>query len=298
LPATSSRRLCVVHLVRATNGVAPLARFVRSYVGQEGGAPHRLLLLMKGFRPSHALAEWDAVVEDVPHDRLHVDDAGLDVGAYVLAARRTDFDLYCFLNSYSEILDPEWLAKLLSHVRGDGADLLGASGSWISHRTNATEDLEFGHRAALAGRTFRLPGPLGRVARRRALAYFEREYDPFPNYHLRTNCFVASRALMVDWDPRALGSKKRAYEFESGRKGLSARYRESGRPLRVVGRNGRSYAEPEWAESDTFWQRGQENLLVGDNQTARYAAADEAERARLARIAWGERADPSSRGRA
>jgi hypothetical protein len=284
--------LCVVHLVRAKNGLAPFERFLRSYRERPGGEPHRLLIVFKGFGSDGAVGDLERLLADVPHDRLHVGDAGLDIGAYVAAARSTSHDLYCFLNSFSVIRDDAWLAKLARHLRGDGRDLVGASGSWISHLTNGLTDPDFGHHFALGDRRFRLPSPLGRLARWRVLRYFARNFDPFPNFHLRTNCFLVSRPLMVGWDPRELRSKTLSYEFESGKRGLSARFRESGRPLLVVGRDGRAYPEQEWAESNTFWQRGQENLLVLDNQADRYAHADAQSRAKLARIAWGDRAAP------
>ena len=44
--------------------------------------------------------------------------------------------------------------------------------------------------------------------------------------------------------------------------------------------------------SNTFWQSNQENLLVADNQTETYRAADPAGRAELSHYAWGELARP------
>jgi hypothetical protein len=63
------------------------------------------------------------------------------------------------------------------------------------------------------------------------------------------------------------------------------------RPL-VVGRNGEAYEKERWHLADTFRQGSQENLLVADNQTDRYAQADAATRAELSRCAWGEHARP------
>ena len=58
--------------------------------------------------------------------------------------------------------------------------------------------------------------------------------------------------------------------------------------VRVVGKDGRGYGPEEWAQSGTFWQESQENLLVADNQTRRFTEADEATRRRLTRSAWGD----------
>ncbi|HEX8559483.1 MAG TPA: hypothetical protein VF668_15380, partial [Pyrinomonadaceae bacterium] len=65
----------------------------------------------------------------------------------------------------------------------------------------------------------------------------------------------------------------------------------------VVGRDGRGYEPAEWAESFTFRRGEQHNLLVSDNQTRYYEAADAATRRRLEESAWG-RAGRATGGRA
>ena len=74
--------------------------------------------------------------------------------------------------------------------------------------------------------------------------------------------------------------------LESGWSGLTRQLIESGEQVRVVARDGTSFDIADWARSGTFWQAGQEQLLVGDNQTGRYIAADADERARLTEMAW------------
>jgi hypothetical protein len=55
----------------------------------------------------------------------------------------------------------------------------------------------------------------------------------------------------------------------------------------VVGRDRRALPPQRWAESATFRSGGQANLLVADNRTRQWDAADPAERAHLSRLAWG-----------
>ena len=45
-----TKEVCVVHLVRAHNGVGPFARFLKSYEINRGGMEHDLLIVFKGFR--------------------------------------------------------------------------------------------------------------------------------------------------------------------------------------------------------------------------------------------------------
>ena len=285
--------LCVAHLVRARNGVAPFERFLASYRRHAAGEPHRLLLVFKGFRGGADLAPYDALAADLPHDRVHVPDRGYDIRAYVVAARETGFERYCFLNSFSVVLDDGWLAKLAAHARPGAPCLVGATGSWISHLTEAIEETAFGTCLPIAGRRLRMPGFVAGAARHGRIAFARRRFDPFPNHHLRTTCFLVTRDLLLRAAPRVLFSKIGAWSFESSKTGLSATAAAAGAELLVVGRDGNGYRAGEWAESCTFWQRDQENLLVADNQTMRYQAADLATRATLARTAWGEWARPT-----
>jgi hypothetical protein len=95
---------------------------------------------------------------------------------------------------------------------------------------------------------------------------------------------------MLTLETQAVRRKSDALELESGRRSLTAQIERSGlRPV-VVGADGRVYERDEWAESKTFWQMRQENVLVEDNQTEQFAQGDEALRSFLSRFAWAERA--------
>jgi hypothetical protein len=63
------------------------------------------------------------------------------------------------------------------------------------------------------------------------------------------------------------------------------------RPV-MVGRDGTGYEKEHWHVANIFRQGNQENLLIADNQTDLYAAADGEKRAELSRFAWGEHARP------
>jgi hypothetical protein len=288
---TARERTCVAHLVRASNGLPAFERFLASYLAHDAGAPHRLLLILKGFRDAASLAPYDRLTAGVPHDRLHVRDVGYDIRPYVVTARRTSFARYCFLNSFSVILAPDWLAKLEAHARPGAHCLAGATGSWESHLSTVLADRAFGTRIPLVGGGH-LPCPraVAVAARAARIWSWRRRYDPFPNPHVRTNAFLVTRDLLLRSAPRLLLTKADAWAFESARTGLSRTAAACGAPLLVVGRDGNAYEPDAWPDSNTFWQRGQQNLLVADNQTRRYDAADAPTRDAMARSAWAERA--------
>ena len=102
----------VVHLVRRKNGIAPFERFLASYRQHAAGVPHELILIFKGFSFGRSTRSYDRLLTDVPHRRLYLVDYGLDLRPYFKAVKTLDHRFLCFLNSFSRILDWDWLAKL------------------------------------------------------------------------------------------------------------------------------------------------------------------------------------------
>lgn len=296
--------VALVHLVRRQNGPGPFKRFLDSVREHPAGVPYDLVILFKGFQKSSP--EYEALLEGIPHRSLHVSDSGFDINAYFEAVTRLDDARFCFLNSYSRILATGWLEKLSRWSETGGVGLVGATGSYQSIAGGYTrEDREF--RALPAVTQFRTR--VGRALRdRRPNAMAERafrvilrltgqwrpgrDFPSFPNPHIRTNAFVASRDILRRVRPGPLRLKLSAYKFESGKDSLTNQVRRLGLRVLVVGRDGEGYEPERWHLSNTFWQSREENLLVADNQTELYLAADAAKRAELAQYAWGDDARP------
>jgi hypothetical protein len=284
--------IAVVHLVRRKNGVEPLRRFVESYRRHPAGREHELVVLLKGFPGASDLGEHEAPLSGVPHRRLPVPDSGLDIGAYFAAVDRLEHGHFCFLNSYSRILAPDWLAKLHRWITAGGVGLAGATGSCqrLGHPADA-RGLE--RRVLARWRRGDLLQPIAyRLLRLAGLWRPARDFPPFPNYHLRTNAFMAARATLERVRPGPIRTKLGAWKFESGNDSLTQRVRRLGLRVLVVGRDGEGYEPERWHLSNTFRQSRQENLLVADNQTDGYEAADRALRDVVSRDAWGEWARP------
>jgi len=296
--------VALVHLVRRQNGVAPFKRFLDSMHEHPAGVPFDLVILFKGFHRDSP--EHDKLLEGIPHRRLFLSDRGYDIDAYFEAARQLDDARFCFVNSYSRILADGWLAKLLRWSQARGVGLAGATGSCQSiaggysaqdRRLRALPPVtQFWTRVGRALRDRRPKANAERALRlllRLAGQWSPaRDFPPFPNPHIRTNAFIASRDVLDRVRPGPLRLKLSAYKFESGRDSLTARVRRMGLRVLVVGRDGEAYEPERWHLSNTFRQSRAENLLVADNQTEFYLAGDAAKRAELAQYAWGENARP------
>jgi hypothetical protein len=306
--------LCVAHLVWEPAGIAALTQFADSYRRHPPGLEHRLLVIFNGFRPDDDLTLWRRAIGDLHYEELHTEAPVLDLVAYDEVAKSSPARTYCFLNSYSVIRADDWLAMMRSAADRSGVGAVGATGSWASQVSYLRLELALGgpYRRVFADRVATIrtlaslspsqsqpspaPDPLrGALSGWRALANFAMAYRSFPNPHLRTNCLLVDREVWLEVCSDVPSDKGRAYRFESGRRGLTARLKSMGLQALVVGRDGRAYESPQWPASRTFWQGDQENLLVEDNQTRAYRDGDAEVRRALSGFAWGQLAEPLGR---
>ena len=252
--------ISVVHLVWGPLGTPALERFAASYRARPGGIPHRLAVLFNGVEAGDEDA-FQAALGDLQYESVHLSRRMLDLAAYIAAARQLDAEYLCFLNSYSEPLDDEWLAKLTGQLTAPGVGLVGAAGSYESPATNAP----------LVARPFR-----------------RLQFPAFPNPHIRTNAFMLRRETMLALDWPEVQTKTAAWKLESGKNGITRQVWAAGLRALVVGRDGKSYNRDRYHESNTFRRGRQANLLVADNRTRDFDEADPERRRWLAELAWGK----------
>lgn len=299
-----------MHLVWGPLGLEPLRRFVRSYREHPAGTEHELVLLLNNVAESQR-PELLAELEGLPHRLLVIPEPVQDLAAYAQAARRLEHERLCFVNSHSEILAPDWLAKFVRALDRTPTGLVGATGSWGSQRSHLLHDrgLPSPYRSVFPDRRwmqeqflaidrerFGEPTRLPRLRRQlntwRATIEAVVGFDSFPAPHLRTTAFLVDRQLFVSLNPtgRPLRRKVHAFALESGRNSYTRQALALGLRVLVVDREGASYEPDQWDRSKTFWQADQEGLLVADNQTRRYESGDRERKLLLARFAWGARA--------
>jgi hypothetical protein len=303
--------LALVHLVRQVNGPAPFERFLASYRAHDPGVEHELVLLFKGFSGTSNFAPYLERAEGLNPRVLQIDDAGVDLTAYLTAARMLDHQRVCFVNSFSVIRSQRWLGLLSGALASKGVGIAGATGSWGSHRAGALLMLrlpaglgERGCRREMLA-ALRTVGaddqPLARTRPFRTALELARQIALFPRFpaaHIRTNAFAIERELLISAIPEAIPNKEAAYRLEAGKRSLTARIEQRGLRAVVVGRDGGVHDREDWPALDLFWQADQSDVLVADNQTIAYDQGSPAERRALSRFAWGDRARPSpgSRG--
>ena len=286
------KRIAVAHLVRKRNGTEPLRRFLYSYRKWDPGIEHDLIFIFKGFRNNLETEPYRELFDSIPHKVLDVPDKGYDITSYWLAAELLDHEYFCFLNSFSTILQEAWLEKLFRVVSRNGVGLAGATGSYQSLRPAPfsyylSVSRQIKHRGPIKDILMSLPfSHYLNLLRRKLL--IGPGFHEFPNYHIRTNGFILSRDIMRHAVQKMVLTKMDAYRFESGRRSVTRQVIETGLDAVVVGADGQAYNKEEWYLSDTFWQTQQQNLLVADNQTRHYDKGSSELRKVLASLAWGD----------
>lgn len=274
--------ICVVHLVRRKNGIEPFRSFLASYLGNAAGIDHELLIVYKGFSQEADIDPYEELLREVPHSFLTITDLGFDLRSYFIAAEKCSSKHFCFLNSFSIILDRDWLLKFYQHISQPGVGLVGATGSWGSiGKTPIKLDKEgISYLRKLARYLYKYF----------TKATINRFFLKFPNYHIRTNGFMIERDIMLKISRGMIITKIQAYFIESGIHSITRQVELMGfRPI-VVGKNGKGYEKHEWDISNTFWRRVQENLLISDNQTRLYDKEDSDKKKKREFFAWGSNA--------
>jgi hypothetical protein len=276
--------ICVVHLIWVPLGIDPLKDFLQSYSMYRAGIEHDLLIIFNGYNSEDELVEYKSLLSKYQHRSLLLWKFRLDIESYFAVLNKYNYKFFCFLNSYSRILAHEWLLKMYSYVSREDVGLVGATGSWESLYTNFIDGLAVIEDKVLLRRMVKWCKQKIKKMKRKY------RYDPFPNYHIRTNGFMISREVMRKINTGLIFRKTDAYKFENGKSSMTKQIMDMGLKVLVVGKDGKGYEKEEWYKSETFRQGNQNNLLIADNQTAIYSMADTETKRILSHRTWGDRA--------
>ena len=292
----------VVYLYRFAEGELPARAFLESYRAHQAGIEHDLHVILKGFPSATSSAAARALLEGMPANLIELDDNGYDIGSYLAAARRVANNKLVFLNTFSKILADNWLVHLDTALNRPNVGLVGATGSWqslgsayvaaalrfahwirhpISYVKSHFEDGS--HASAGAGvprRSFR-----DIILKIRGLTDLH-EFGRYPNPHIRTNAFMIDRARFLSLQSIPFRRKADVYKFESGRRSMTNQILQMKLQALVVDRSGGTYGIQDWRSSSTFWTSSQDNLMIADNMTRKYALGSSLLRQLLENYAW------------
>jgi hypothetical protein len=304
---------CVVHLVRALNGVDSLREFAAAMRAHPPGVEYELVLAMKGFSCAAEAAPFVEVAADLAPEVLFFPDEGLDLGLLFAAATRLRRGRYCFVNSHTRPVADGWLAKLDSALSLPDVGMVGATGSWTSSHSWVTYllGLPSFYRGVLPpvavvreqlremhieqGGTERLSTAAVLRNRFELLPRLPEELlsvEPFPTPHLRNTALMVPHEVLRAMRLFVVRNKMDTYALESGPQSFTRQVAQMGLRTLVVDRDGALYEPCDWHRSRTFNQGDQEGLLAEDNRTRSYERGSPVRRVVLSGLSWGDRADP------
>lgn len=125
-------KIGVVYLNRKAEGDLPIQRFINSYKEFRPGAHHEFLTIYKGFSENETAFAKQAF-SGIEHRYITVDDGMTDIDSYLVAAESfADIDIFCFLNTFSELVCDNWLLFFSRAISNDDVGIVGATGSFES----------------------------------------------------------------------------------------------------------------------------------------------------------------------
>lgn len=277
--------LGLVYLARGIDGGLSSAKaFFDAYRIFPAGCPHELIVISKG---------W---LDDVEHDEMvllakahaarvvELPDDGFDWGAYMRLVPELTHDWVCFLNTHSRPCVNDWLNFFKTATLGSNVGAVGATASW------ETLAKIFPPSSVNLGYVNTLKYLMRIIFNAVKFVPNIRDFSYFPNPHLRTNAFIVSRELFIEFTAtkKIPHSKRDALKLESGRAGFTEFLKTRGLKTLVTGVDGKLYQPEKWFTSGTFRVPEQPNLLVEDNQTKGYEIADKSLKRYLEMAAWGQ----------
>jgi hypothetical protein len=127
---TFTSNLAVIYLARFAEGPKPVANFIESYNRHEAGIAHDRVVIRKGF--SDEDTEQSKILRSFFPTAISVSDEGFDLTAFAKAAAQLPHKHVVFLNTFSEIVSDNWLAKLSSALAEPAIGIAGTTGSYES----------------------------------------------------------------------------------------------------------------------------------------------------------------------
>jgi hypothetical protein len=277
------KTVSVVYLIWLPYGISFFQEFVDSYKKHPAGYPHQLILLFNGVNdPKETEAYLTLAAKNNLAFQAYFYQTGQDLEVYKWIAGNLSSDYILYLNTYSKFLTDNWLYKYV-HAHTEGVGVVAATGSWQSYYSSV-----FDTNSWWWTKHFTLKQNIGKYKLLvKAVFLWPFYFHKFPNPHIRTNSFFINRVFFENTITYNFPKKKfDAYRIESGKNSITSQIQKAGLKTLIIDKNGKTYDVQDWPASKTYWISAQENLMISDNQTNTYEAADETKKFMLRYDAW------------
>lgn len=272
------KTVSVVYLCYLPYGFSPVFNFIESYKKHYPGLNHELIIIFKGEMDKDLYFKINQFLynNQFTYFEMFYSGPGFDIAAYRYAASFITSDYVLFFNSNSVIQADNWLHKYFKQV-ANGALVVAATVSKQSHYTSVFLHHKWQWEAnkpfSFHFRKYKLF--------LKNIFWWRLLFPPAPNYHFRTNAFLIDRELFLSLKIPAIKNKFIAYQVESGYRGITRQLLKRKIKMMLVDKHGIGYVISQWHIPNVFFKGEQEDLLIADNQTNIYSAADPEEKKRL-----------------
>ena len=122
-------KIVLVYLNRKAEGINPVERFLCSYKNFDPSVDHEFITVYKGFTGSE-INIAKKIFQNIEDRQISVNDEMTDIDSYLIAAESFhDIEIFCFLNTFSEIRKDGWLSFFFRAISIKDVGLVGATGS-------------------------------------------------------------------------------------------------------------------------------------------------------------------------
>ena len=222
-------------------------QFIESYKKFSAGIEHNLTILIKNSTPEHF---YNKLLEHINKNNLKilkVSDEGLDIGAFILAAKELQSEYMFCIGSGVSILCHDWLRKFYNAFKNNSVvQLAGAMGTYAK-----------GHS------------------------------DRFPNPHIRTCAFMMKRKLFLEYadSHKFPQTKEDTWEIEHGMNSLTSFVLDKGYHVVVVNNESNVFYQNDWEIAQTYITLDSK-AIMDDKWARRYALTDEYLRTKIEMENW------------
>lgn len=283
--------IAVVYLSYVPFGTDFLRNFLNSYKKYKAGISHNLIIVFNGYHNEMEIEPFLEILNEASIEfQIEKTTSKYDIDVYYFLTNKLhNFEYFLYLNTYSSILNGNWLTHYYKILNQDGVGCVSATGVWgdFKHILDYEKALN---------RLLKFRATFNDVKK---IIYFRYNFYPTVGVHLRTNAFMIKRDIFLSIQrPKVkplliaylfgLNRKKiRSFCFEHGNNSFSKQLIYKGYKIKIVNKYGLGLNVEQWADSNVYWNGTQENLLIEDNQTMKYQNSSTEVRKTLTFIAWG-----------